>query len=67
MIRALLRLTLQMLTLAAVLYCTFFVPIGERTLYAHLSRIVSTDEAQELIGEVGTAVARAKAALVSRL
>jgi hypothetical protein len=56
-----------MLALAALLYCMFFVPIGERTLYAHLSRIASTEEAQELVGAVATLVASAKAALVSRL
>ena len=67
MLRALLRLTLQMLALAALLYFVFFVPVGERTLYAHLSRIASTDEAQELLGAVATLVASAKAALVSRL
>lgn len=67
MLRALLRLTVQMLALAALLYFVFFVPVGERTLYAHLARIASTDEAQELLGAVATLVATAKAALVSRL
>jgi hypothetical protein len=66
-LRALLRLTMQMLALAALLYFAFFVPVGERTLYAHLSRIASTDEAQELLGAVAALVAHAKAALVSRL
>lgn len=66
-LRALLRLTVQMLTLSALLYCAFFVPIGDRTLYAHLSRIAATDEAKELLGAVATLVANAKDALVSRL
>lgn len=67
MIRALLRLAFQMLFLAVAVYGVFFVPIGERTLYAHLARIASTSEAQELLGAMSGLVASAKAALVSRL
>lgn len=58
---------MQMLTLSAALYCAFFVPLGERTLYAHLSRIAATDEAKELLGAMATMVETAKAALVSKL
>ena len=67
MLRALLRLTVQMFALSALLYCAFFVPLGERTLYAHLTRIAATDEARELLGAVATLMESAKAALVSKL
>lgn len=67
MIRMLLRSAFNMVVLAGALYGAFFVPIGHRTLYAHLTRIVSTQEAQELLGAVSTLVTDAKAALTSRL
>jgi hypothetical protein len=67
MIRMLLRSAFNMLVLAAALYCAFFVPIGHRTLYAHLARIVSTREAQELFGAVSGLVTDAKVAISSRL
>jgi hypothetical protein len=63
----LLRSAFNMLLLAAVLYGAFFVPIGNRTLYAHLARIVSTQEAQELFGAVSGLVTHAKVAISSRL
>jgi hypothetical protein len=56
-----------MLSLAAMVYCCFFVPIGQRTLYAHISRIAATREARELGSAVSELVADAKAALSSRL
>ena len=42
------RTALRMLALAGVLYATFFVPLGPRTLYGHMSRIAATSEAHEL-------------------
>lgn len=36
----------------AVAYVTFFVPLGEKTLYQHLAGISATPEAQELGDEV---------------
>ena len=33
---------------AGMLYTLFFVPLGRRTLFEHLSRIAATDEAREL-------------------
>jgi hypothetical protein len=54
------RMGFRMLALAGVLYVTFFVPIGPRTLYSHVTRIAATSEARDL----GTAVyASAKDAL----
>jgi hypothetical protein len=52
MIGFLLRATVKMVLLSAVLYGTFFLPLGRYTLYGHLSRIADTSEAQELTGEV---------------
>lgn len=46
---------LRMLMLAALIYVTFFVPIGEHTLYKHAVRISGTAEAQELWTSVATA------------
>jgi hypothetical protein len=46
------RTAWRMLVLAFLVYGTFFVPIGERTLYGHGRRIASTAEAQELWSSV---------------
>lgn len=54
-----LKTALKLCLLAAALYVVFFVPLGERTLYEHLSRIASTEEARELGGEVEGVVERA--------
>jgi hypothetical protein len=48
MIGFVVRMGFRMLALAGVLYVTFFVPIGPRTLYGHMTRIASTSEAHEL-------------------
>jgi hypothetical protein len=48
MLGFLLRGALRMLALAGALYFAFFVSLGERTLYGHLSRIATTAEAKEL-------------------
>lgn len=45
---------LRMLMLAALIYVTFFVPVGEHTLYKHAVRISDTPEAQELWGSLIT-------------
>ena len=50
---------LRMLMLAAAIYVTFFVPIGEHTLYKHVARISDTPEAQELWSSVVAAGAGA--------
>lgn len=52
MLRFLFNAALRMLMLAALLYATFFVPIGEHTLYKHAVRIGGTPEAQELWSSV---------------
>jgi hypothetical protein len=51
---------LRMLMLAAMVYVTFFVPLGSYTLYRHSVRIGSTSEAQELWSAVGSACLAAK-------
>jgi hypothetical protein len=56
-----------MLSLAGVLYVTFFVPLGAHTLYGHLSRIAETREAGELTEAVSTAAASAYDALSERV
>jgi hypothetical protein len=47
-LRFLFDAAIRMLLLAALIYATFFVPIGEHTLYKHAVRIGGTPEAQEL-------------------
>lgn len=39
---------IRMLALAGFLYVAFFVPLGNHTLYRHVSRIAETQEAREL-------------------
>ena len=60
MIAFFLRAAVKMLVLSAVLYGTFFLPIGRYTLYGHMSRIAGTSEAKELGGEVSTVYEDAK-------
>ena len=48
------RTAWRMLLLACLVYGTFFVPIGERTLYAHSARIAQTSEAQELWSSIAS-------------
>lgn len=49
------RAAISFVVLAIVLYFVFLVPLGERTLYEHVRRIASTEEAQDLGEEVGEA------------
>ena len=67
MIAFFLRAAVKMLVLSAVLYGTFFVPLGRYTLYGHLSRIAGTSEAQELGGEVSTALEDAKSGVTEQV
>ena len=55
MVRSLLKGSLSLIGAAVVLYVTFFVPLGSRTLAEHIARISATEEAQDL----GTDVRRA--------
>lgn len=48
MITRTIRLAGSLITGAVVVYVVLCVPIGKRTLFEHLSRIISTPEAQEL-------------------
>jgi len=48
----LLKLAIVLVVLAGVGYVTFFVPLGEHTLYQHLVGISQTEEAQELGAEI---------------
>jgi hypothetical protein len=56
-----------MLSLAGVLYVTFFVPLGPHTLYGHLSRIADTQEAAELSRAVSAAAGKAYDSVKNRL
>ncbi|MBC7173935.1 MAG: hypothetical protein H5U40_15950 [Polyangiaceae bacterium] len=55
MIRSLFQGVWSLIVLGVVGYFFFFVPLGDRTTFQHLRRIVATDEAQELSHEVGEA------------
>jgi hypothetical protein len=48
MIAFLLKLSAKLLLFSALLYGTFFVSVGNRTVYEHMKRIVATQEAREL-------------------
>lgn len=48
MIRGCLQNLVTLVALAAIAYVTFFIPLGQRTLWEHLMRIASTPEAREL-------------------
>jgi len=67
MIGFMVRTGVRMLSLAGVLYVTFFVPLGPHTLYGHLSRIADTQEAGELSQAVSVAAGEAYDAMKSRL
>jgi hypothetical protein len=58
MIRGLLKAIVVTVVALVLLYFAFFVTLGRRTLFEHLSRIASTDEAQELGEDVVDAVDR---------
>jgi hypothetical protein len=66
MIAFLVRAGFKMLALAALTYVTFFVPIGPRTLYGHMSRIAATREARELSSAISLTVETASSAVASR-
>jgi hypothetical protein len=65
MLRWMLKAALSMLALAGFLYATFFVPLGEHTLYRHLARIAATEEARELGAGVSAAVDAARVQVAS--
>lgn len=51
----------RMLLLAGLIYVTFFVPVGDHTLYGHGSRIAQTHEAQDLwhaVSDIGERTAQ---------
>lgn len=48
----LLKVLLVLVGLAGLAYITFFVPLGERTLYQHFVGISETEEAQALGDEI---------------
>ena len=58
MIRRSIRLMWTGAVLAFVAYLLFFVPLGQRSAFGHIMRVISTDEAQELGREVGAATQR---------
>ncbi len=60
MIGFLIRTSLKLLGLSVVLYVTFFVSIGELTLWEHLRRIAGSDEARNLTSELGDVMNRVK-------
>jgi hypothetical protein len=67
MIAFMVRTGLRMLTLAGLLYFGFFVQLGPRTLYGHLSRIAATEEAGELSTAVSSAAKRFYSAVTERV
>jgi hypothetical protein len=52
---------------AIVLYFFFMVPLGERTLFQHVMRIVRTEEAQDLGREVGQAGERLETTITNEV
>lgn len=58
MIRRSIRLVWMGAVLAFLAYVLFFVPLGERSAFQHLMRVINTEEAQELGREVGAATER---------
>jgi hypothetical protein len=67
MLAFLLSAAFRMLLLAGIIYATFFVPIGEHTLYRHATRIAATPEAQELGDSVVGVADKARQTLSARL
>jgi hypothetical protein len=45
-------LSVRTLTVVALLYVTFVLPVGPFTLFGHVSRIASTPEAHEFLDSV---------------
>jgi len=62
-----LRSAAKMLGLSALLYAFFFLPIGDYTLYGHVTRIAQTREAKELGGELSAAADDARRSLSQRI
>jgi hypothetical protein len=62
-----LRAGFRMLALAGLLYVTFFVPLGPRTLYGHMARIAATKEAHELVDAVSSKAKEAADAVATRV
>jgi hypothetical protein len=60
MLGFLFRTSVKLVVLSVILYATFFIPVGERTLWEHLRRISNTREARELTSEVGNMMNRIK-------
>lgn len=58
MIQRSIRLMWRGAVFAFLVYVVFFVPLGERSAFGHLMRVVKTDEAQELGREVSVATQR---------
>ena len=60
MIGFLVRTSFKLLLFSALLYVTFFVQIGERTVYEHARRIGNSEEAAELFSGIDEAASKAK-------
>ncbi len=60
MIGFLIKTSLKLLSLSALLYVTFFVQVGERTVYEHVKRIGKSAEAAELFSGIDDAASKAK-------
>jgi hypothetical protein len=61
------RFWLKGLLALALVYCTFFVQMGERTFWQHAMRIAGTDEARELGHGIVAALDSAKTAVTQKL
>jgi hypothetical protein len=67
MIQKLTRASVRSLIVVALLYVTFFVPVGPFTLFGHASRIASTREAHEFVDAIFGAFRHMGSALTARI
>jgi hypothetical protein len=61
------RASVSLVGLAVIAYVVFFVPLGKRTVYQHLTRIADTEEAKELGREAEEAGGRLGSELMKRM
>jgi hypothetical protein len=61
------RFWLKSLVTFVLIYCMFFVQIGDRTFWQHAKRIAGTDEARELGNGIVAALGSAKTAVAQKI
>ena len=67
MIKGAIKGVVYLTAFGVLAYLFFFVPLGQRTLWQHVSRIAATEEAQELGDEMEEATDRAETALREKI